>query len=203
MVDNQIILYTSALINNQFESRKNDYIQSYNILLDIIDYKNIFIVECYSNNENFFSEFKSPKFLTNTHISEIKNKGVLEVMGMKKFIENTEISDETLIIKITGRYKFINDDFFKLINTNKNFDFYGKLIDNNTQIFTGCFALRKKHFKNFFNFCNLDNMEKNMINFEKKMFNFLNENNINSFFTDNINIECPIFGYGNIQTHNI
>lgn len=203
MVDNLLVLYTSALINNQFERRKIDYEKSYNILSKFINYDNIFIVECYSDDENFLTNFKSPKFLTKTHLPNIKNKGVLEIMGMKKFIENTEISDDTLIMKITGRYKFNNSDFINIIELNKNFDFYGKLIDGGTQIFTGCFVLRKKYFKIFFDFCNLESMEKNMVNFEKIIFNFLEQKNINSFFVDKINMECPIFGYGNVQTHNI
>lgn len=203
MVDKQILLYTSALIDTQFDKRKIDYEMSYDILSNLINHNSIFIVECYSNEKKFLSNFKSPTFLTKTHLPGIKNKGVLEIMCIKKFLENTEISDDTLIIKMTGRYKFINDDFFSLIKSNGNFDFYGKLIDKNTQIFTGCFALRKKYFVKLLNFCDLQLMEKNMVNFEKIIFDFLEIEKINSFFVERINIECPIFGYGNVEIHNL
>ena len=57
MVDNLFVLYTSALIDNQFEERKIDYEKSYSILSEFINHSNIFIVECYSHEENFFTNF--------------------------------------------------------------------------------------------------------------------------------------------------
>jgi hypothetical protein len=197
------VIYTSALIQNKFEERKNDYINSYNEIIKYIPSNNIFIVESFSSKPDFFSELSANVHVSNTHDPSINNKGVLEIKAMLSFFENNTFDDNDLVMKITGRYK-INDDYFvKLPESAKDFNFYGKLIDNNTQIFTGCFIAKKSTFLKFLKSQDLDLLEKNMINIEKALFDFLITNKEKCLFVDNLNITAPIFGKGNTQIHNI
>ncbi len=197
------IIYTSALIPNKFEERKNDYINSYSELIKYIPQNNIFIVESFSSDISFFNKLGSEVFVSNTHDPSFKNKGVLEIKAMLSFFENNKFSDNDLVMKLTGRYK-INDDYFiKLPENTKNFDFYGKLIDDNTQIFTGCFIAKYSLIIEFLKSQNLMLLENNMINIEKALLDFLIAKNKKCFFVDKLNVTAPIFGTGNVQIHNL
>lgn len=198
------ILYTSALIDYKYDLRKSDYIKSYNKLIDLgIDKSDIIIVESVKETSDYLNEFGSQVFISNTHNSNIRNKGVSEVMCLKKYLESPNISDEELICKLTGRYSFIDNYYFELIKNNSEFNFYGKLIDNNIQIFAGCFSMRKGLFVKFLNEIDLDKMERETINLELEILNFLNRYSIKSFYVDKINMIAPIFGTGEIQTINV
>jgi hypothetical protein len=197
------VIYTSALIPNKFEERKNDYINSYNELIKYIPQNNIFIIESFSSDISFFNKLGSEVFVSNTHDSTLKNKGVLEIKAMLSFFENNKFNDNDLVMKLTGRYR-INDDYFiKLPEDAKNFDFYGKLIDNSTQIFTGCFIAKYSLIIEFLKSQNLMLLEENMINIEKALLDFLITKNKKCFFVDKLNLTAPIFGTGNVQIYNL
>ena len=195
-----IVLYTSALIENKFDIRKSQYLSSYNILDKYLDKKNIKIVECFSSDGDFLKSLGSDIIYTNTHNNSIRNKGVLEVMAMKKFFEVFDIDDDEIIFKITGRYTLIDDSFINLINST-NYDFYGRLMDENRQVFTGCFAMRKKIFLDWLNKQDLNILERMSINIEKSMIDYLYREGVNTHFSEMLNIEAPIFGTGEIDFH--
>jgi hypothetical protein len=48
-------------------------------------------------------------------------------------------------------------------------------------------------------FENLEKMEKEMINFEKSLLDFLKTKNKKCFYVDKLNVEAPIFGKGNVE----
>ena len=190
------VLYTSALISNKYDDRKVEYQKSFFKLLNFFKKEDITVIECYSQNPDFLDEFGCDLFHSNTHLSKIKNKGVLEILALKKFLESkTDIN--FLFLKLTGRYELIDNDFINTINQNPGFDFYGKLVDNNTQVFTGCFAINGLVLLEFINHQDLDFMETNMINFEKLLFDFIKEKN--TLYVNKINLIAPIFGVGNID----
>lgn len=194
------VLYTSALISQKSEERKSHYKDSYYSLLDYIKKEDIFIVECFSENVDFLSELGSPVYTANTHNPSIKNKGVLELSALKKFMATVEFTDD-ILLKITGRYRLLDNSFLNAIEQNSGYDFYGKLVDNNTQVFTGCFAIKDSILKEFLEYVNLEFLEKNMINIEKVLLDFLIEKNKKCFFVEKINIFAPIFGIGNIDNN--
>ncbi|GIV44042.1 MAG: hypothetical protein KatS3mg035_1165 [Bacteroidia bacterium] len=146
------IIYTSALIPNKFDVRKTHYQESYNSLLDYFKKDDIYVVECFSDDVSFFNELCASVYITNTHDINIRNKGVLELSGIKKFIDTTKQEDE-VFLKLTGRYKLLDNSFIKTIEENKGYDFYGRLVDNKTQVFTGCFAIKRLYFKRVFGIC--------------------------------------------------
>lgn len=194
------IAYTAAQINFKYDERKNDYISGYNCLKNIIDENSIYVVESYLKDFGIFKDFAKNVFISNTHNQSIRNKGILEIMCLKKFLNQANFNEEELICKLTGRYSFIDNYFFKEIEKNKDFDFYGKLVDNETQIFTGCFCMKNKFLIKFLNEVDLFRMETESINMELEVFNFVKKNNLKSIYLNNLSIKAPIFGAGNIQT---
>jgi hypothetical protein len=194
------VIYTSALIPNKFEERKLHYKNSYSVLLEYFNNSDIYIVECFSDKSDFLSDFGCQVYLTNTHDVNIRNKGVLEMKGISDFILNNKIEDD-YFLKVTGRYKFLDNYFIKNYKDNIGHDFYGKLIDNKTQVFTGCFIIKNKILNEFIEYVDLNHLESNMINIEMSLLNFLIENNKNCFFIDKLNIEAPIFGQGDIKKY--
>jgi hypothetical protein len=193
------VIYTSALIQNKFDLRRDQYIKSYNNLLKFFDRDNIYITECFSDNLSFLKDLGSPTFITNTHNNNIRNKGVLEFMGIGRIMDANIIYSD-MVLKITGRYKLLDDYFLNLVSSNSGFDFYGKLVDNNTQIFTGCFIINKKILIEYLSSIDYDYLEKNMINIERSIYEYLIGENKKCYFVDKLSIEAPIFGIGNIQT---
>lgn len=192
------LVITSALIPLKFDQRQIEYEKSINKVKTIFSDCQINVVECFANDSGFLKNITDNVFISNTHNENIKNKGVLELMSLRKYFDSKPNSNK-LIIKLTGRYEFVDEDFKKLINANPNYEFYGKLTDNSTQIFTGCFAIRENLFRQFITEVDLVSMEKKMINFEKLIFDFVQ--NKNCFFTDKINLHAPIFGIGKIDYH--
>lgn len=192
------LVITSALIPFKFDQRQIEYEKSINKVKTIFSDCQINVVECFANDSGFLKNITDNVFISNTHNENIKNKGVLELMSLRKYFDSKPNSNK-LIIKLTGRYEFVDEYFKKLINANPNYEFYGKLTDNSTQIFTGCFAIRENLFRQFITEVDLVSMEKKMINFEKLIFDFVQ--NKNCFFTDKINLHAPIFGIGKIDYH--
>lgn len=194
------VIYTSALIPNKFNERKRNYIESYDSLSLNFKKDDIHILECFSSEGGFLLTLGSPVHLSLTHDIGLKNKGVLELNGILNFIRTKEI-ETNYFLKITGRYKFIGEDFLKLLEKNLEYDFYGKLIDKNTQVFTGCFLIKKNVLLEFLEFQDFNYLEKKMINIEKALLDFLKIKNKKCFFVENLGLEAPIFGTGNIETH--
>jgi hypothetical protein len=196
------IIYTSALISHKREQRKEEYISSYAKLKSLIDEKDIFILECYSKDLDFFSNFNCQKFLSLTHDNSTRNKGVLEFKAIKKFIDNNSFlfSDDDFIVKLTGRYQLKTSKFFNVVQNNENFDVIAKLMNGNTQVFAGLFAMKYKYLKLFLNTTDFNFLENNMICIENSILDFSLQNNLSCGFINELEIVAPIFGTGDIMT---
>ena len=101
------VIFTSAIIDEYYEERKLEYLDSYNKLLEFFKKDDIFIVECFLNEKSFLEEYQDV-FYSNANNVYIRNKGVKEALSLIKFIESNDIDDDEIIIKHTGRYKFIS-----------------------------------------------------------------------------------------------
>lgn len=194
------VIFTTALIEKMFEVRKKEYIDSFKSISNFINKENINILECYSSTPLFLSEFNTFIYFSNTHQNTIKNKGVLEFQAIDKFLIENKL-DENYLMKITGRYKLLSEYFLKTFYENSDYDFYGKLVDNDTQVFTGCFIIKNLILQEFLSKIDFNLLENNMVNIEKSLFDFLKKENKKCFFVDKINIEAPIFGVGNVNTY--
>jgi hypothetical protein len=142
------------------------------------------------HQKSFFDEYQNV-FYSKSHNEKIRNKGVREAMGLIKFIEsNREINDNDIVIKHTGRYKFLSKFLLDDIEKNQDKDLFVR--ENTNQYFTGTFGMRYKYFKQFLLNLNLNQMEKNMINIEKKIYDFSIQENLNKKTYSNIDIYSNI-----------
>lgn len=192
------IIYTAALIDQNFEQRKNEYIYSLKIL-NSYGFNNPYIIEAISNGHSFFDKYSCNVIYTKINNASLRNKGVNEANSLIQAIKILNFNDDDIIIKITGRYYFTSDDFLKLV-TNTFIDGYFKL-DTCNQIFTGCFAIRFKYFKDFLFKLNLEMMEHNMINIEQELANYVTDITSHSdakmMYVKKLNVTASIFGNGN------
>lgn len=120
-------------------------------------------------------------FYTKTHNPLLKNIGVDEINGCKAALNHFDFDDSDIIIKLTGRYTpnsplLVNE----VIAHENDFDaFYHPFPENHSgfgQMFTGAFAMRKLHYLNYLKQADRQKMEKEMINVERDMLNYLNAN---------------------------
>lgn len=83
------------------------------------------------------------------------NKSQKEFLSIKLLLTELaekHIPDDTFIIKSSGRYLLSDDSFFSIVRENKDkpIDAIMRLCDNNRQMYTFLFAMRYRHFKEFY-----------------------------------------------------
>jgi hypothetical protein len=188
------ILFTTALIPQFYENRKQEYIDSFSVSKDLVGLENIFVIECFSNPvDNFLHDLTDNVYYSNTNDSSI-NKGVKEGRALKKFFEENEFYCEEFLIKQTGRYRFISDLFFT--NFNQEVD-VNVLYGENNNCFFGMFAMKSKHFKNFINSLDFDFMERNMISIETSLSQYIQQKNLSVQKHDKLDV------YSNINNSHV
>jgi len=189
------IILTSAIIKDFYEERKDEYKKSIDFFENIGFKNDIFFIETVIKGDSYLEDFGVNVFYSKTNDNNLRNKGVKEIIAIKKFFEDKIINDNEIIVKLTGRYKFISDSFLKEIKNGEN-DLYYTTSDG--QAFFGCFAIRKKFIIDFINSLNLSEMERNMINIEFEFINFINKRkDINSKLINKIDV------YSNINNQKV
>jgi hypothetical protein len=159
-----IYLIITTSINDKYgikdyEYRKNRYLNSIGSVLNLLPKDNSIkpiIVENNGKRETYLDNFPCDIIYTyNNNLSHI-HKGVNELLDIKEVIKLYNIDDNDIIIKLTGRYKIINDYFFNLvINNQDSFEgfikFYNvcecKYVENDCVL--GMFAVKSKYIKKF------------------------------------------------------
>jgi hypothetical protein len=184
------ILYTSALIKHQFQKRRLEYLQSLHKLKEFGFEP--WIIEATNIRSSFFDQITNQIFYPNVNNPNLKNLGVKEAQSIKACLNKLPFSDEDIIVKITGRYIFQDDFFFNTIKNNPDYDAYVKWMGS--QVFTGVIAIRWAIFKEILNSINFEYMEKNSINFEKIIADYILKNKIRSYPISVIHVSARIFG---------
>lgn len=182
------IIFTMASINNDYEKRKEECVESYNVLKSYG--LNPIVVECFQHDKNMC--YIQPDFITNTHTNS-NNKGYLECIAIKKLLSEIVVDENEDIVKITGRYIMESNNFFNIVNESES-DTCCKTVDDNTQMFFGLFSSKYNILNSFLNKCDLDHMNRNMINVEKYYFDYIKQKQIKIEEVDKLNIRCRIFG---------
>jgi hypothetical protein len=157
-----IIITTS--INNKVGvqnniHRQNRYIECINHLLSLINndlnIKSI-IVENNGLRQTFLDDLKCDVCYTNNNIINYVHKGENELLDIKEVINQYNIKDDDIIIKLTGRYKLLNLNFINLVkNTINNYDAFVKFFNVCTRQYRfddcvlGLFAIKCKYLKEF------------------------------------------------------
>ena len=138
--------------------RQNRYIESINHLLKLINNDlNIkpIIVENNGVRQTFLDDLKCDVCYTNNNIIDYTHKGENELLDIKEVINQYNMKDDDIIIKLTGRYKLLNLDFINLVKTTINYDAFVKFFNVCTlnYMFDDCvlglFAIKCKYLKEF------------------------------------------------------
>jgi hypothetical protein len=163
------LIITTCIIESDknYEHRKKRYIDCIGNLLKIVkQYRpnKIKPIVVENNGERLTylndlinTEEKDPLNIlyTNNNSKICKHKGVKELFDIKDVIKAYNIKDDDIIIKITGRYKLLNENFFKILLENEKYDAFIKFFNVCTLKFNpfdcvlGLFAIRCKYIKNF------------------------------------------------------
>jgi len=160
-----IYIIITTCINNKvgvFQNnihRQNRYIECINHLLELINNDlNIkpIIVENNGLRQTFLDDLKCDVCYTNNNMINYYHKGENELLDIKEVINQYNIKDDDIIIKLTGRYKLLNLNFINLVkNTINDYDAFVKFFNvcNLHYMFDDCvlglFAIKCKYLKEF------------------------------------------------------
>jgi hypothetical protein len=186
-----IILFTSALISEYYEQRKNEYIESFNSLIsfNLCDYTEI--LECINDGgtKSFLDDLTDKVYYTNMNY-RFKNKGVNEILNIKKYLDIRQMNDEEKIIKMTGRY-ILQNNFFVEKCKYEDYDVIFRR-DNHEQVFFGLFCAKKKVLIDFINSIDWNYVELRFISIEKIFAEFLQLRNYTKLELQELHIKCNI-----------
>ena len=121
------ILFTTSINNkdgiNNYEHRRQRYIESIEHVLKLIESFNNtqikpIIVENNGIRKTYLDELGCDVLYTENNINKFSHKGVNELLDIKDVIHKYNIKEDDLIIKVTGRYKILDDTFFRCILEN-------------------------------------------------------------------------------------
>ncbi len=105
------LIITASNIDQEYESRKNDYLLC---LKSISKMKNLF--DSITVIETHFNNYMNDYFNVWQGFNTYNNKGINEFKNIEKFLKESNINDNDIIIKVTGRYEFLSDYFIQIIN---------------------------------------------------------------------------------------
>jgi len=201
------VIFTSALIKDCFEERKEEYLKSIQRLRSYG--KDPWIIEATNVNHSFFDRISSRVLYPQVHDSTYKNKGCNELLSMRAAANQLPFEEEDVVIKITGRYFLYRPDFIKTIMDQPEYDVYVKQWpkkgmtanpilqrDVRETIFTGCFAMKWRHFKDMLDSINEKNLEKEMKCIEEAVAEYIQERQLNMLAVEKIFMVAKIFGFG-------
>ena len=200
------IIITTSINNKQGIKnnihRRTRYIECINNLLQLINNdSNIkpIIVENNGVRQTYLDDLKCDICYTNNNMIKYKHKGQNELLDIKQVINQYNIKDEDIIIKLTGRYKLLNLNFINFVKNNINdYDAFVKFFNVCTKKYMfddcvlGLFAVKCKYLKEFkYNFlkspeCEFaDYIRKNV---DKNKLKELHQLDLECCFADNLRI---------------
>lgn len=161
-----IYLIITTSINNRYgiknnKHREERYVNSISSALNIISnapYNIIkpIIVENNGHRITYLDNFNCDVTYTNNNQYLFPHKGQNELLDIQHVINQYNIQDDDLIIKLTGRYTIFDNSFFNLIMNNiNNFDAFIKFFNVCTKQYMhndcalGLIAVKSKYLKQF------------------------------------------------------
>ncbi|HSX26199.1 MAG TPA: hypothetical protein VLE89_04240 [Chlamydiales bacterium] len=191
------VIYTSALIPRNFPARKGEYLRSFNAL------KNYgfdpWIIEATHIDHSFYNDI-SNRVLYPHQNKYMHNLGANELLSIRTCFPHFSFADEDVVVKLTGRYWLFQPTLFKIIRENPDYDVYiKKWFGNGWFEFTGCFAMKWKHFKKMFEAANPDSMNNDRIAIEEILAKYIIENNLHALVLEKLDVLARINGID--ETH--
>lgn len=162
------VVLTSALISNEFDLRKEEYVNCVN------RWKSYefepWIIEATNISSSFFDALSPQVLYPQVHKSPLRNKGVNEISSFRASLPYLPFEDDDIVIKMTGRYLLQSPSFLNTIReTLDEYDVwgvFGKHFNEKNDLFTGCFAMRWKHLKQIIEEMDLERAEQECVAIE-------------------------------------
>jgi len=155
------IIITTSIINKHGVQdnihRKNRYFECITQLLQLINNDlNIkpIVVENNGLRQTYLDDLKCDICYTDNNNINYNHKGQNELLDIKEVINQYNIKDDDMIIKLTGRYKLLNLNFINLVKNNE-YDAFVKFFNvcSKQYLFNDCvlglFAVKCKYLKDF------------------------------------------------------
>lgn len=141
------------------EHRRLRYLESINEAIKyakLYDIKTI-IVENSCDNSSYLDDLGCDVVYTKSNNQNYNHKGVNELNDIKHVIRKYDIKDDDIVIKLTGRYKLLSDEFFKTVSNNQHYDSFLKFFNVCTfqyhpdldDCVLGLYAIRVKYLNSF------------------------------------------------------
>ena len=193
------VVCTAALLENDYEARKQEYILT---LENLHRYglSNPYIIESINPDcITFLNSYSRNVIYPNVNNPNLRNKGVNEARALAASFKKLPFKDNDMIIKVTGRYFFTSDKFLKTVESHPTTDAFFKMSPDG-QVYTGCYAIRYKLFKEFLDLLDYEKMEREMINIEQEMADYLEKTTqtkkIKVMYLEDLGITANIWGNG-------
>lgn len=192
------IVLGTALTTAHFEFRKQQYIDMF-ARLKGYGYDTFYVVEGFKKEgPTFLDEYAPHVFYAQTSNPDLKNQGVNEARTQLEGTYHFMFDPDDMILKLTGRYHLLSDDFLRCVEQNAdNFDAFVQ-INENGDVYTLGFAMRCKYFQEMYEQINYTAMEKNRINLETEVGNYikrkLKDGSFRVFYITKLHIMANLFG---------
>lgn len=169
------IVCSAALLDEKYEVRKQEYI---NAIERIKQFGFMpYIVESCKSGPTFLDQLSDKVWYAKTNDFGLRNKGVNEAKALLNFFEHNKFNDDDIILKITGRYFFIDDSFLRYITNHLEYDAFVKDFrkpnGRERDMFTACFAMKYKYFVEFLQQLDLLKLEREMICIEWELADYV------------------------------
>jgi len=155
------LIITTSIINKykkyNLENRDENYLSSIKKTLDLLPSSIIpIIVENNGLNKSYLDNFNINVHYTNNNKNIYYHKGINELEDIKSVINNYNINDDDILIKLTGRYYLLNNFVFNhIIDNENNYDCFMKFFNvcdetySDNECVLGLYGIKCKYLKQF------------------------------------------------------
>lgn len=191
------IVCSAALTNAYFEFRKQQYIESFNMITKF-GYKDFYVVEAIKKQgPTFLEQYTQHVFYATVNNPHLKNNGINEAKTLLEGCNFFNFNPEDIIIKLTGRHSLISDHLLKIVEKNPDIDAFIK-VNSDGNVFTLGFAMRYKYLKEMFETIDYGPLEQFMIPLEYRVGDYVKKKKREGIFKviylDKLDIKANVYG---------
>jgi hypothetical protein len=197
------VVLTAALTDSHFEFRKNEYIQSFTRIIQY-GYSDFYIVEALKKNgPTFLDDYSNHVFYATTNNPNCLNQGINESKTLLEALDYFNFDPEDMIIKLTGRHRFLSDYFLRTVESNPGYDAFVRYCSGLAPAFvdgmipTMCFAMKCKYLKEMYESIDYKVMEQQDVPIEWIIASFIARkhayDNLKVFVVDRLDIRLNAF----------
>jgi len=195
------LILTSALTDSFFEVRKEQYLEAFRILRSL-GYNDFYIIEGFRNaGPSFLDEHSKNVFYSTAQDLTLASRlnGINEAKTCLQGVNYFDFDPDDMIVKLTGRYHLVNDSFFKTVQNNiNNYDAIVKINPGNGNIYTLCFAMKCKYYKEMYETLDYHAMQYQQIDLETQVGNYVKrkiaEGNFKILYVDKLDVKAILYG---------